>query len=96
MKTRAITAKIAAIVRNPLIDTHVSDASGRLVLWVLFHSLSAGSEGIACSTDPPTNGTNIVTMRYIRAPIAVVARICIGVDATLACPAIVEVTLLYS
>jgi len=80
MKTRAITAKIAAIVRNPLIDTHVSDASGRLVLWVLFHSLSAGSEGIACSTLPPTKGTNIVTIRYIRAPIAVVAKICIGVE----------------
>jgi hypothetical protein len=89
MNTRAMTAKIAAIVRNPLMETHVELASGRFVLWVLFHSESVGSAGIADSTDPPTNGTNMVTMRYISAPIAVVARICIGVDWILACPAIV-------
>lgn len=85
MNTRAMTANIAAMVRNPLMLTHVELASGRFVLWVLFHSLSAGSAGIADSTEPPTKGTNIVTMRYIRAPIAVVARICIGVDCILAC-----------
>jgi hypothetical protein len=85
MNTNAITAKIAAIVRNPLMDTHVVLASGRFVLWVLFQSEVAGSAGIADSTLPPTNGTNMVTMRYISAPIAVVARICIGVDCILAC-----------
>jgi hypothetical protein len=36
----------------------------------------------------------MVTIRYIRAPMAVVARICIGVDCILACPAIVNFTLL--
>lgn len=95
MNTSAMTANIAAIVRNPLMLTHVLDASGRFVLWVLFHSLSAGSEGIALSTDPPTKGTNIVTMRYISAPIAVVARICIGVDCIRASPAITDFTLLF-
>lgn len=74
-----MTAKIAAMVRNPLMDTHVSAGCGRLVLCVAFQLLSAGSDGIAFSTVPPTNGTNMVTMRYISAPIAVVARTAIGV-----------------
>jgi len=67
--------------------TQVSEPSVRFVLYVLFHSLSAGRVGIAFSTDPPTKGTNIVTMMYISAPIAVVARICIGVE-PIACFAI--------
>jgi hypothetical protein len=95
MNTNAITANIAAMVKNPLILTHVLDALGRSVLYSGFHpdgyavlfpvpvtfmSSYAGNAGIAASTLPPTNGTNMVTMRYIKAPIAVVARICIGVD----------------
>ena len=80
MNTRAITAKIAAITRNPARVVQVVAGFGRLVLYVLFHELVTGSAGIAFCTEPPTKGTNMNTIRNIRAPIAVDARIAIGVE----------------